>query len=298
MSRIMGNVSAAMIVSDWAIYMEEIPGGHRLTARRGTEVQSMDIMDGIGEGGSGKDGVSPVVTVTPIEGGNRLSVTDAEGTKTIDIMNGEKGEPGAAGPTGSKGDKGDKGYKGDTGPQGEPGKDAPQESVLYTVQSLTEAQKAQARENIYAGSAVDEAPWEVLKTITADESVQAITLNGFSADKILIEVNIPPTGEGSKGVGVISVNGRYILYNTAFTDPSGTRMARAVASIKNGYVHVDYRYSVIDSSSMDWGDFLIHKDCALGIAATDIHSVKVNATGTARLSAGTTVTIKGVRIDA
>ena len=166
------------------------------------------------------------------------------------------------------------------------------------TQLLNGSEKALARKNIYASSAIDEASWEVIQSVTTGETVQSIILDGFSADKILIEVNIPPTGEGSKGVGVISVNGRYILYNAAFTDPSGTRMARVVASIKNGYVHVDYCYSVINSNSMDWRDFLIHKDCALGIAATDIHSVKVNATGTAQLSAGTTVTIKGVRSNA
>lgn len=38
--------SGGMIVNDWQITMEEIEGGHRLTARRGTEVQTMDIMDG------------------------------------------------------------------------------------------------------------------------------------------------------------------------------------------------------------------------------------------------------------
>lgn len=38
--------SGGMIVNDWQIIMEEIPGGHRLTARRGTEVQTMDVMDG------------------------------------------------------------------------------------------------------------------------------------------------------------------------------------------------------------------------------------------------------------
>ena len=50
-------------------------------------------------------------------------------------------------PQGMKGDTGEKGEKGD------PGKDAPQEVVLYTAQTLDDAQKAQARENIGAVSA-------------------------------------------------------------------------------------------------------------------------------------------------
>ena len=50
-------------------------------------------------------------------------------------------------PQGMKGDTGEKGEKGD------PGKDAPREAVLYTAQTLDDAQKAQARENIGAVSA-------------------------------------------------------------------------------------------------------------------------------------------------
>ena len=55
-----------------------------------------------------------------------------------------RGEPGAKGEKGEKGEKGDK---------GDPGKDAPQEVVLYTAQTLDDAQKAQARENIGAADA-------------------------------------------------------------------------------------------------------------------------------------------------
>ena len=60
---------------------------------------------------------------------------------------GEKGDPGA------KGDKGDPGAQGEKGEKGDPGKDAPQEAVLYTAQTLDDAQKAQARENIGAADA-------------------------------------------------------------------------------------------------------------------------------------------------
>lgn len=45
------------------------------------------------------------------------------------------------------------GAPGRDGAPGEPGKDAPQEAVLYTAQTLDEAQKAQARENIGAADA-------------------------------------------------------------------------------------------------------------------------------------------------
>ena len=49
-----GTVSSApMIINDWVITMEPIAGGHRLTAKRGTEIQTMDIMDGAGGSGGG-----------------------------------------------------------------------------------------------------------------------------------------------------------------------------------------------------------------------------------------------------
>ena len=89
-------------------------------------------------------------------------------------LTGEDGEPGATGPQGPQGPQGEKGDpgkdgepgtpgpQGPQGPQGEkgdPGKDAPQEAVLYTAQTLDDAQKAQARENI---GAVDAARQNIL----------------------------------------------------------------------------------------------------------------------------------------
>ena len=75
------------------------------------------------DGSNGKDGVS----VTHSWNGTTLTVTSASGTSSADLK-------------GSKGDKGD------------PGQDAPQTSVLYTSQSLTDAQKLQARANIGAAA--------------------------------------------------------------------------------------------------------------------------------------------------
>lgn len=61
-----------------------------------TPVKDKDYFDG-------KDGVSPTVAVSDISGGHRVSITDKNGTKTVDVMNGEKGEPGAPGYTPVKG---------------------------------------------------------------------------------------------------------------------------------------------------------------------------------------------------
>ena len=88
--------------------------------------------------------------------------TGPRGPRGLTGEDGEPGAPGPQGPQGPQGEKGDPGKDGEpgaTGPQGpqgekgDPGKDAPQEAVLYTAQTLDDAQKAQARENIGAADA-------------------------------------------------------------------------------------------------------------------------------------------------
>lgn len=53
------------------------------------------IASGDFKGEPGNDGKSPVVTVTDIENGHRVSITDKDGTKTIDVLNGQTGKTGA-----------------------------------------------------------------------------------------------------------------------------------------------------------------------------------------------------------
>ena len=55
------------------------------------------------ENSIGGSGISPIIKVTAIEGGNRLEITDAEGTKVVDIMNGTNGKDGNDGVGGSTG---------------------------------------------------------------------------------------------------------------------------------------------------------------------------------------------------
>lgn len=96
------------------------------------------------DGSPGATGATPRFTVTAVTGeaGTAASVKQSGTAENpmveFTIPQGMKGDTGA---TGEKGEKGD------------PGKDAPQEVVLYTAQTLDDAQKAQARENIGAVSA-------------------------------------------------------------------------------------------------------------------------------------------------
>lgn len=70
-----------------------------------------------GGGGGGQSGVSPTVTITPIENGHRVTITDILGDHTYEVFNGEKGE------RGEKGEKGERGVQGEQGEKGEKGDD-------------------------------------------------------------------------------------------------------------------------------------------------------------------------------
>ena len=127
--------AGALVVNDYRITTEPIEGGHRLTVKRGSEVQTMNLLDGA-PGAAGPQGEPGPV-----------------GPQGEPGEPGPQGVPGPVGPQGEKGEKGDKGDTGPAGPQGKPGKDAPQEAVLYTPQTLTTEQQVQARENVGAASA-------------------------------------------------------------------------------------------------------------------------------------------------
>ena len=104
------------------------------------------------DGSPGATGATPRFTVTAVTGeaGTAASVTQS-GTAENPMV--EFTIP--------QGIKGDTGAQGEKGEKGDPGKDAPQEVVLYTAQTLDDAQKAQARENI---GAADETTVSSLKT--------------------------------------------------------------------------------------------------------------------------------------
>lgn len=56
------------------------------------------------DGKNGDPGVSPTVAVSAITGGHRISITDKNGTKTVDVMDGEDGDPGDPGKTPVRGE--------------------------------------------------------------------------------------------------------------------------------------------------------------------------------------------------
>ena len=54
-------------------------------------------------GPAGNDGFSPVVSVAAITGGNRVTITDASGAKSFDVLNGSAGKDGSNGKDGAAG---------------------------------------------------------------------------------------------------------------------------------------------------------------------------------------------------
>ena len=117
------------------------------------------------DGSPGATGATPRFTVTAVTGeaGTAASVTQS-GTAENPMVE-------FTIPQGMKGDTGEKGEKGD------PGRDAPQEAVLYTAQTLNDAQKTQARENI---GAADEETVNQLKDDKVNQS-DALTLEEIMA---------------------------------------------------------------------------------------------------------------------
>lgn len=295
--------AGAAVVNDYLIQTEEIEDGHRLTITRGSEVHTMDLMDG-----------AP----------------------------GAPGEPGPAGPQGEKGEKGEKGEPGPAGPQGEPGKDAPQESVLYTAQSLSDDQQAQARENIAAagvarvdavetalGGKLDNAPYtwpewtedqqaaarerigaskdlgtfEDIATVTTTEETSAITINAdsngnpFSLSDIIFEITLPPESPTKQ---------RSIYFGSKIT--TGYTFSRVALTSNASYITGAITYAriaygrVISEGAISGPSNTRHQPYSKyalfngygGIKAESFDSVSV-FTYSGDFPAGTTVALKGTR---
>ena len=94
------------------------------------------------DGTDGQDGISPTVDITTITNGHRVTITDADGSHSFDVMNGTDGMDGATGPQGPQGEQGPQGIQGPAGQNGVDGTDGtdgitPVISATATVGSNT-----------------------------------------------------------------------------------------------------------------------------------------------------------------
>lgn len=164
------------------------------------------------DGSPGATGATPRFTVTAVTGeaGTAASVTQS-GTAENPMVE-------FTIPQGMKGDTGEKGEKGD------PGKDAPQEAVLYTAQTLDDAQKAQARENIGAADAARQnilVGDETGNPIAVDDAFAAplrgLTVYGKSTQDgtPTPDAPVPIVSAGDGGNVAMKVTGANVLEGTA-----------------------------------------------------------------------------------
>lgn len=84
------------------------------------------------DGADGQDGVSPTISSEAITGGHRLTIVDAGGTTTVDVMDGQDGAPGQDGADGAPGADGKDGADGAPGADGTDGV-----SPEVTIASIT-----------------------------------------------------------------------------------------------------------------------------------------------------------------
>lgn len=82
-----------------------------LAAKEAGEFDGKDGQDGT----IGRDGISPTVVTEQVEGGAKITITDAEGVKEVFLADGPQG------PQGETGERGDPGVAGPQGIPGEPG---------------------------------------------------------------------------------------------------------------------------------------------------------------------------------
>lgn len=84
--------TGSVIVNDYTITMQGIDGGHRLTITRGSEVQTMDIMDGVD--GVGIAGIEKTATIGNID---EYTITMTDGSSyTFTVTNGSGGSGGGS----------------------------------------------------------------------------------------------------------------------------------------------------------------------------------------------------------
>lgn len=84
-------VTTATIANGTTVTITDVNGAHSFNVLNGADgkdgTNGTNGKDGT-NGVDGDDGVSPTVTVTDISGGHRITITDANGSKSFDVMNG------------------------------------------------------------------------------------------------------------------------------------------------------------------------------------------------------------------
>lgn len=213
--------------------------------------------DGV-DGKPGKDGAAGATGATPQI--KAEAVTGEPGTQVSVTQSGTPENPTLS----FKIPRGEPGRDGAKGEPGDPGKDAPQEAVLYTAQTLDDAQKAQARENIGAADAARQnilVGSETGNPIAVDDAFAAplrgLTVYGKSTQDGTPSPNapVPIVSAGDGGSVTVKVTGANML--------EGTKPG--VKSTVHGITYTTYENGVLitgtatDTTIINLHDDTIHR---------------------------------------
>lgn len=253
------------------------------------------------DGSPGATGATPRFTVTAVTGeaGTAAGVTQS-GTAENPMV--EFTIP--------QGMKGDTGAQGEKGEKGDPGKDAPQEAVLYTAQTLDDAQKAQARENIGAADAARQnvlVGSETGNPIAVDDAFAAplcgLTVYGRSTqDGTPTPDNpVPIASAGDGGTIVVTLSDGNEKTQT-LTLPTSNGLPGIPVTSGGNYTDPQGQQWVCDEIDLERGvkvqriaSFVINAKNANGISVTNMYT-NVTAATSARL-ATPQKTDRGVRLE-
>lgn len=223
------------------------------------------------------------------------ALAQAKESGEFDGAPGPKGDPGKSGVHYGPDEPTDPEVKAWINPEGEADK-----IVLYGQQTLTEEQKAQARNNI--GAAKHDGEYELIEAFVTDKDVSAITRsqepNGdkYNFKKIYVDVKTPQGSE--KKVGIASLNGRNVVpvvyLNGAIVTNTEGAWCKIFAHIDGNVLRGEGQSSANGSSQLTWnnGNIYMRGFGEIGVTYIDYFQFTILS---GVVPAGTVFEIYGVR---
>jgi hypothetical protein len=251
------------------ISTEQVAGGYRLTIENPNDSYSSVII---------RNGTAPSVQVNEIDGGNRVTITGGNGAQTFDVLNGKDGKDGND-VTGG-GVEAALGYT--------PANAA--NVVQHTAQTLTEAQKTQARENIGAEKAA--AKYELIETITCDGTFGNLARTGLALKRAKIYIHTAAAAAATSIVAEINNGAGFFGYawmGNAINTADRWTFISVVSDGEDAYVE----FTAAAAQSYNAG--AVQRTGSRFDGKTPISRFNMYVAGGGMFPAGSTIEIWGVR---